>query len=54
MSRKIAIIVIGLVKESEEVPNNKVEEEILRELGELMVPWMERVDKVTVLESNEN
>jgi len=48
---KIAIIVISLVKESAEEPNKGIEEEILKELGELRIPWMEKVEKVTVLRS---
>ncbi len=52
MRRKIAIMVISLVEESVEKPNKEIEEEILKELKELRIPWMENVEKVTVLESS--
>ena len=51
MTRKIAIIVINLVKESVEKPNKEIEEEIQKELREQGIPWMEKAEKVTVLES---
>lgn len=54
MARKIAIMVISLVKESSEEPSEEIEEEILKELNELRIPWMENVEKVTVLESDED
>ena len=54
MPRKIAIIVLILAKESVEEPNKEIEEEILRFLEEFRVPWMEKVEKVTVLGSDEN
>lgn len=54
MPRKIAIVVISLVKERVEEPIKEIEEEIIKELRELRIPWMENVEKVTVLESNEN
>lgn len=54
MPRKIAIMVISLVKESVEEPNEEIEEEILKELKELRIPWVEKVEKITVLESDED
>ena len=54
MPKKIAIIVMHLLNESTEKPNKEIEKEILKELGDLRVPWMKSVEKVTVLESNEN
>jgi len=47
-------MVINLVKESVEKLNKEIEEieeEILKEIKELRIPWME---KVTVLESDED
>jgi len=54
LPRKIAIMVISLVKESVKEPNEEIEEEILEELEESRVPWMEKVEKVTVLESDDD
>lgn len=54
MPRKIVIMVMSLVKESVEASNKEIEEEILKELKELRVPWMEKVEKVTVLESDDD
>lgn len=55
MPKKIAIMVMSLVKESLRKPNKKIEEEILKELEEeLRIPWVERVEKVTVLESTDD
>ena len=50
MPRKIAIMVISLVKESIKEPNK----EILEELEESRIPWMEKVEKITVLESDDD
>jgi len=52
MKGKKAIIVINLVAESEEKPNREIEKEILRTVAEGLprIPWMESVEKVTVLE----
>jgi hypothetical protein len=47
-------MVISLVKESANESNKEIEEEILKELEELRVPWMEKVEKVTVLESDDD
>jgi len=47
-------MVINLVKESVEKLNKEIEEEILKEIEELRIPWMEKVEKVTVLESGED
>ncbi len=54
MPRKIAIAVMSLVRESVDEPNEEIEEEILKELEELRIPWMDRVEKVTVLESDDD
>jgi len=52
MKGKKAIIVISLVKESEEKPNKEIEREILRALVESLptIPWLESVEKVTVIQ----
>lgn len=47
-------MVINLVKESVEKLNKEIEEEILKEIEELGIPWMEKAEKVTVLESDED
>lgn len=49
MARKVAIIVMFLLEESMEKPNKEIEKEILKEVKELTIPWMGKVDKVTVL-----
>jgi hypothetical protein len=54
MRSKKAIITILLVKESEEHSNEEIKEEILKELDVLRIPWMYNVEKVTVLDSDEN
>jgi len=50
VQRKIAVITVKLVEESIEEPNEKIEEEIRKELEERPIPWIARVEKVTVLE----
>jgi hypothetical protein len=50
LPRKVAIIVVTLLKERVEKPNKEIEEEILKFLEEFRIPWMEKVDKITVLE----
>jgi len=52
MGSKKVIIVIQLVEESVEKANEEIEKEILEELTDDMpiIPWLERVEKVTVLE----
>jgi hypothetical protein len=49
---KKAVIVVRLVKESLEKDNSEIEREILEELqkGLPVIPWLERVEKVTVTE----
>jgi hypothetical protein len=49
---KKAIILIALVKESEEKENEELEREILAELSRLpyVIPWMKNVLKVEVVE----
>jgi hypothetical protein len=54
MRSKKAVITILLVKESEEHSNEEIKEEILKELDVLRIPWMYNVEKVTVLDSDEN
>lgn len=51
--RKKATIVIYLVEESAEKANEEIEREIFKELSErpAKVPWMEKVEKVTVKEA---
>lgn len=47
---KKARIVISLVKESAETPNEEIAREILKELSTLptKIPWMKSIEKVTV------
>lgn len=45
---KKATIVISLVEESREVPNEEIEKEIREELRDLPIPWCKKVEKVTV------
>ena len=54
MRSKKAVITILLVKESEKRSNEGIEEEILKELDSLRIPWMDKVEKVTVLDYDEN
>lgn len=50
-SKKV-VIVINLVEESLEKANEEIEKEILEELTDDMpiIPWLERVERVTVIE----
>jgi len=52
MKTKKAVIVINLVEESIEKTNDEIEKRILHELSDDMpiIPWLERVEKVTVIE----
>ncbi len=47
---KKAVIVVHLVEESTEEPNEKIEKEIFDEISKSMprIPWCNRVEKVTV------
>lgn len=49
---KKAIIIVGLVEESEEKRNVELEREILEELSKAphVIPWMKKVLKVEVVE----
>jgi len=51
--RKKAVIEISLVEESAEKANEEIEKEIFEELSErpAKIPWMEKVEKVTVTEA---
>ena len=50
---KKAVIVVSLVEESIEKPNEEIEKDILDELSERpsAIPWLKNVDKVTVTEA---
>jgi ribosome-binding ATPase YchF (GTP1/OBG family) len=52
MKSKKVIIVINLVEESVEKANEEIEKEIFQELSTDLpvIPWLERVEKVTVIE----
>ena len=54
MGTKKAVITILLVKESGEISNEEIKEEILKELSDLRIPWMDKVEKVAILESGGN
>lgn len=47
---KKAIIEVKLIKEAEETPNKKLEQEIMKELSEELpkIPWQGKIEKVTV------
>ena len=47
---KKAVIVISLVEESAEKANEEIEKEIMEKLSKHppMIPWLKRVEKVTV------
>lgn len=47
-------MVISLVKECLEEQNKEIEEEILEKLEESRIPWIENIEKVTVLESGDD
>ena len=49
---KKAVIVVQLVEESAGQPNERIEKEISEELskGLAKIPWMKKVEKVTVKE----
>ena len=46
--RKIAIIVVDLVPEASETPDSTIEKEMA---GSLKCDWLQRVEKVTVLDA---
>jgi hypothetical protein len=50
---KKAVIIIKLVEESDEAPNEQIEKEIFEEISEGLtrIPWMNKVEKVTVTET---
>ncbi len=48
---KIAIMVVTLVRKSSEKSNVDIEREMLAGLRAAEIPWMQSVDKVTVLDS---
>lgn len=48
MKRKLLIIAAWLVREAEEVSNEEIEKEVLQESR---IPWVDRIEKVTVLEA---
>lgn len=50
---KKAVILVSLVKEGAEKSNEEIEKEILEELSKHppIIPWMKRVEKVTVTEA---
>jgi len=52
MKTKRVIIVINLVEESVERANDEIEKEIFQELSTEIpvIPWLKRVEKVTVIE----
>lgn len=48
---KKAVIEIALLEESVEVTNKNIEREILDALSEeAIIPWMKRVEKVTIVD----
>ncbi|MEM2972131.1 MAG: hypothetical protein QW270_06910 [Candidatus Bathyarchaeia archaeon] len=51
---KKAVIVIKLIEESKEKPNQEIEKEILEQLSEnhVIIPWAENIEKITVLNDN--
>ena len=52
MRTKKVVITIRLVKESVEYSDEMIEEEILKELDALRIPWMDKVEKVSVFASD--
>lgn len=50
---KKAAILISLVEESNQKTNEEIERQILKELSRrpVMIPWMKKVEKVTVTEA---
>lgn len=52
MKSKKVVIIINLVEESIETTNEEIEKQILHELSDDMpiIPWLERIEKVTVIE----
>jgi len=51
--KKKAVIVISLVRESEEKPNEELEREIHEALSKepALIPWLAKVEKVTITEA---
>jgi len=52
MKGKKAVIVVSLVEESAEKPNEEIEREIMEDLSRepARIPWTKEVEKVTVTE----
>jgi hypothetical protein len=52
VTTKKVVIIINLVEESVEKANEEIEKEILQELTDDMpiIPWLQSVEKVTVIE----
>jgi len=50
---KKAVIVVSLVGESAEKPNEEIEREIMEELSKYppVIPWLKKVERVTVTEA---
>jgi hypothetical protein len=48
MKKKKVVIVFSLVNESTEVKNEEIEEDIMDELSEAIVPWCKRVEEIVV------
>ena len=53
MRGKKTVVVFSLVKESAEKANKEIEKEIFEELSKHppMIPWLKKVEKVTVTEA---
>jgi len=51
---KKATIIISLVEESKEIPNEQIEKEIREELSKGLpkIPWCKKVERVTVTEEH--
>jgi len=50
LSSKKAIIVVNLVEESREVPNEQIKKEMFEELSKGLpkIPWMKKVESIEV------
>ncbi|MFQ6086724.1 MAG: hypothetical protein ACE5OV_01760 [Candidatus Bathyarchaeia archaeon] len=50
---KKAVIIVSLVEESTDKTSEEIEKEIFKELSRrpVKIPWMEKVEKVTVTEA---
>jgi hypothetical protein len=52
LGKKIGLVIFWLVDEADEANNKELEEHIKKEVEKgCVIPWMKKVDKVTILDA---